>query len=80
MNDPCALYKSQYKKAKETLDMLLLQKKQIDISLESNPISSDLHKELRKVNLDIKITVNELEHAESDINKCELNYVYKSSL
>jgi hypothetical protein len=80
MNDPCALYKSQYKKAKETLDLLLLQKRQIDSSLESNPICSNLHKELRKVNLDIKITMNELEHAESDISKCELNLDYKSDL
>jgi len=72
MEDPCILYKSQYKKAKETLDTLNQQKSLIDFNLRSNPISSDLHKELRLVNLDIKITLNELEQAESDIHKFEL--------
>lgn len=74
MNDPCSLYKSQYKKAKETLELLEKQKAQINLNLESNPISSSLHKELRMINLDIKITMNELEHAESNIHECELKY------
>ena len=74
MNDPCHLFKSQYKKAKETLDILHKQKHQIELDLESNPISSDLNKKLREVNLDIKITVNELEHANYSIEKCEINY------
>lgn len=74
MDDPCNLYKSQYKKAKETLDMLEKQKAQINLNLEPNPISSTLHKELRMVNLDIKITKNEMEHAESGIQECELKY------
>lgn len=72
MTDPCVLYKSQYKKAKETLDILEKQKHQIELNLESNPISSDLNKKLREINLDIKITVNELEHANYSIEKCEI--------
>ena len=72
MTDPCNLFKSQYKKAKETLEILEKEKSRIDFDLQSNPICSVLHKELRTVNLDIKITVNEMEHAESDIQKCEL--------
>lgn len=74
MTDPCVLYKSQYKKAKETLDILEKQKHQIELNLESNPISSDLNKKLREINLDIKITVNELEHAKYSIEKCEINH------
>ena len=74
MDDPCSLYKSQYKKAKETLEILEKQKAQINLNLEPNPISSTLHKELRMINLDIKITMNELEHAESNIHECELKY------
>lgn len=73
MNDPCQLFKSQYKKAKETLDILEKQKSEIEFNLESNPISSDLNKQLREINLDIKITVNELEHANYSIEKCEIN-------
>ena len=74
MKDSSILYKSQYKKAKETLDMLEQQRTQIDFNLRSNPICPDLHKELRQVNLNIKITLNEMEQAESDIRKCELKH------
>ncbi len=69
MKDISVMYQSQYKKAKETLDILEKQRAQIDFSLQSNPICSILHKELRTINLDIKITVNEMEHAESAIVK-----------
>lgn len=72
MNSSFKLYQSQYKKAKETLDMLKMQKDKIDFKLQSNPICSDLHKALRMVNLDIKITLNEIEHAESKIKACQL--------
>ena len=74
MEDPCIRYKSQFEKAKETLDILEKQRAKIDLSLLSNPICAVLHKELRTVNLDIKITVNELEHAELDLQKCKTKY------
>ncbi|HSN48552.1 MAG TPA: hypothetical protein VLR29_07310 [Flavobacterium sp.] len=63
MNSSCNLFKSQYKKAKETLDILLVQKAEINLKLQSNVSSAVLHKELRTVNMDIKITENEMEHA-----------------
>ena len=75
MNDPCKLYKSQYKKAKETLAILEIQKTQINLNLEPNPISASLNKELRMVNLDIKITLNEIEHAEYSIHQCEMKHL-----
>lgn len=74
MNDPCKLYKLQYNKAKETLDTLEQEKALIDLNLKANPICSDSHKELRRLNLDIKITMNELEHAKADIHKCKLKF------
>lgn len=74
MNDPCNLFKSQYKKAKETLVILEVQKAEINLKLESNPSSATLHKDLRTINMDIRITLNELEHAESCIQECELKY------
>ena len=74
MNDPCKIYKLRYKKAKETLDILEKQKAQINADLKSNTICTTLHKELRTVNLDIKITLNELEHEESNIKNCEIQY------
>ena len=69
MKDFCKLYQLQYIKAKETLDMLKKQKEQIDLNLHSNPSCSTLHKELRTVNLNIKITENEIEHTEYAIIK-----------
>lgn len=74
MNAHCNQFKSQYKKAKETLDILLIQKAEINHKLESNFSSATLHKELRTVNMDIKITENEMEHAEFRILECESKY------
>jgi len=74
MKDPCEIFKSQRKKAQETLDILQLQKSQIELDLELNPISADLNKKLRQINLDIKITVNELEHADNSNATCEINH------
>ncbi len=72
MNDYHNLYKRQYKNAQETLKTLEKQKAEIDFKLDSDPICSHLHKELRTVNLDIKITLNEIEHIESHIFEYEL--------
>jgi hypothetical protein len=71
MNDPCQLFKSQYKKAKETLDILLIQKAEINRKLESDYSNPHLNKDLRTVNMDIRITENEMEHAEYRIKECE---------
>lgn len=65
-------YKSQHKKANEALDILKATKAEIDLSLAKDTISATLHKELRTVNLEIKITLNEIEQAESDMKRCEL--------
>jgi hypothetical protein len=74
MNNSCDLFKSQYKKAKETLDILEIQKAEINSKLESDFLSPNLHKDLRTINMDIRITENEIEHAESCIQECELKY------
>ena len=74
MDNPCNLFKSQYKKAKETLDILEIQRAEINLQLEANFLNPDLHKDLRTINMDIRITENEMEHAESCIKQCELKY------
>lgn len=74
MNNPCDIYKLQYKKAKEILDKLIIRKAEINSKLESNFLNNDLHKELRDLNMDIRITENEMEHAESCIKEYELKY------
>ena len=74
MNSSYNLFKSQFKKAKETLDILLLQKVEINHKLESNFSSATLHKDLRTVNMDIRITENEIEHAQFRILEYESKY------
>jgi hypothetical protein len=74
MDDPCSLYKSQYRIAKKTLDGLHKDLEELNLKLESSPINAGLHKELRTMNMDIKITMNEIEHAEFSLKKCELKY------
>ena len=71
MSDPCKLFKSQYKKAKETLDILMTHKAEINFKLKSDYSSAHLQKELRTVNMEIRITENEMEHAEFRIRECE---------
>ncbi|HEY6143673.1 MAG TPA: hypothetical protein VIV55_09715 [Flavobacterium sp.] len=72
MSDPCEQFKSQYKKAKETLDILLIQRTEINLKLKSDFSNPHLQKELRAVNMDIRITENEMEHAEYRIQECEI--------
>ncbi len=74
MDDPCSLYKSQYKVAKKTLDILYNDLNELNLKLESDPVNAGLHKELRTLNMDIKITLNEIEHSEGAIEKCELKF------
>jgi len=71
MNDYINRYKRQYKNALKTYENLEKTKEEINFKLKSNPVCSHLHKDLRSVNLDIKITLNEIEHIESHIHQCE---------
>lgn len=74
MDDPCKLYRSQLKKASETLEILLTQKSEINLKLIAKPESASLNKALRDVNMEIRITENEIEHAEYSIKRCESEY------
>lgn len=71
MNDYISRYKRQYKNALKTYEKLKKTKDEIDFKLKTNPVCSHLHKDLRKVNLDITITLNEIEHLESHLHQCE---------
>lgn len=72
MSNPCLLYQLQLNKAKETLTTLLQQRELIDAKLLLNPISPELHKDLRTINLEIKITNSEIELVESNLKACEI--------
>jgi hypothetical protein len=67
MKDQTTLYQRQYINALRTIERLKNRKAEIDFKLISNPICTHLHKDLRMVNLDITITLNEIEHLESHL-------------
>ncbi|MBF4470886.1 MULTISPECIES: hypothetical protein [Flavobacterium] len=67
MKDQYTLYQRQYNNAMRTIDRLRKKEAEIDFKLKSNPICPHLHKDLRTVNLDITITLNEIEHLESHL-------------
>ena len=71
MEDSCSLYRSQRQKAKDVLVTLEKHRDEIYFKLKSNESDPYLHKELRTVNLNIKITLNEIEHAEDKILECD---------
>lgn len=73
MSDPSKLFKSQYKKAKETLGILTAHKSEINFKLKSDYSNAHLQKELRTVNMEIRITENEMEHAQFRIQESETN-------
>ena len=72
MKDQITLYQRQYTNALRTIEKLRILKSEIDFKLQSNPVCSHLHKDLRTVNLDITITLNEIEHIESHLHEFEL--------
>ncbi len=71
MEDPCTSFKSQLDRAKEILVELENHREEINEKLKLMEYSADLHKQLRTVNLEIKITLNEIEFAEFNIKECE---------
>jgi hypothetical protein len=72
MKDQITLYQRQYSNALRTIEKLRFLKSEIDFKLKSNPVCSHLHKDLRAVNLDITITLNEIEHIESHLHEFEM--------
>ncbi|MDD5150928.1 MAG: hypothetical protein PHC28_10705 [Flavobacterium sp.] len=75
MNELYQQYKKQHKNAKEILDILEKNRAEIDFKLKSDPSNANLHKDLRNVNMDIRITMNEIEHTEFRILEYESNTI-----
>lgn len=69
MNNQNTLYQRQYNNALKTIERLRKAEAEINFKLKTNPICTHLHKDLRLLNLDITITLNEIEHLESHL--CE---------
>lgn len=62
-------YLSHKKKAKETIVILEKKLLQIQTWLKKSPDNSVYLRELKKTNLDLTITINELEHVQSVLDK-----------
>lgn len=65
------LYKAQHKRAKEILQVLEFQKTVITQQLKKNRICPNLNKDLKTLDLEIKITLNEIEQVEADIERAQ---------
>lgn len=72
MENVCHKYVLQVAKAKETLGTLEEELYIIRIKLKDHPTHSDYLKELKRVTLDMTITLNELEHSQYMLDECEL--------
>jgi hypothetical protein len=72
MKDQTTLYQRQYNNALKTIERLRKAEAEINHKLKSNPICTHLHKDLRVLNLDITITLNEIEHLETYLHEYNL--------
>ncbi len=68
--ESCQQYQQQVAKAKETVELLEKEIEILNLKLEMNPVNSDFLSDMRKLNLDLKITLNELEHCEYILARC----------
>ena len=70
MEKYCQKYEQEVKKAKETIIELENEILQIRKKLEKSPNNAIYLQELKKIDLDMTITANELEHSQSALEKC----------
>jgi hypothetical protein len=71
MENVCYKYALQVIKAKETMGTLEAELHEIRLRLRNEPTHSGYLKELKKITLDMTITLNELEHCQSRFEECE---------
>lgn len=64
-------YQQEIHKAKETIGILEKELHQIRLKLLKNPTSAVLMQEQKNIMLDMTISLNELEHAQSSLEKCK---------
>jgi len=75
MENSCDRYVLQVKKAKETVAILENELHQIRLKLKNNPMDANFLRELKRVTLDMTITLNELEHSQSMLDDCKVQYM-----
>ena len=75
MENSCDRYVLQVKKAKETVGILEGELHQIRLKLKTAPTNADFLRELKRITLDMTITLNELEHSQSMLDDCKVQYM-----
>jgi len=70
MELPPTEYEVQLKAAKQTITLLEDRLYAVKRNLEKDPNNTAFHRELKNLTLDMTITINELEHAESALERC----------
>lgn len=70
MENICQRYLLELQKVKETAALLESELDGLKLKLRANPIHSGYLKDLKRVSLDMTITLNELEHCQSKLDEC----------
>lgn len=70
MSISCQEYELQIEKAQETVKILEERLVSVRSKLDKKPEDAVYRRELKQLNLDMKITMNELEHAQSKLENC----------
>lgn len=70
MSIPCKEYESQIERAQEAVKILEERLYKVRYNLDKNPEDAVYRRELKQLSLDMKITMNELEHAQSELEIC----------
>ena len=70
MNDSCQMYVDQVKRAKETVEMLENQLHEIRLKIQKHNDAND-YQMLRKLTLEMTITIIELEHSQFNLVQCK---------
>lgn len=70
MKESCQKYEQQITKAKETIGLIEQELHQVRLKLQNDPNNAIYMQELKNINLDMTITLNELEHSESALENC----------
>jgi len=74
MKDNCQQYKQEIEKAKETIGLLEGELHEIRLKLKNSPNNAILMQEMKRVTLDMTITLNELEHSQNSLDRCMMEY------
>jgi len=73
MSMPCKEFESQIERAQEAVKTLQEKLNSVRQHLDTNPDDALNRRELKQLTLDMKITMNELEHAQSELESCRGN-------